>query len=82
MATSSGGYDFYVNVDNVWLKTEIKQKGDLEAAPLLEMKFVNGLVLFGMALLKDKDYLEGDTKDEQNDNETKIPIEEFNIKIF
>ncbi len=80
MATSSGGYDFYVNVDNVWLKTEMKQKRDLETAPLLKMKFRNGLVLFGMALLKDKDYLEGDAKDEQNDNETKIPIEELILK--
>jgi len=33
-----------------------------------------------MALLRDKDYLEGDTKDEQNDNETKIPIEELILK--
>lgn len=58
MSAGNNGYDFYVNIDNIWLKSEINQTRDTEIAPILKSKFVNGLVLFGMALLKDKEYLE------------------------
>lgn len=75
MAAPSGGYDFLINVDNAWLITEIKLKKDSDTAPILKTKFTNGLVLFGMALLKDKDYLESNTNDE-----VKIPIEELIFK--
>ena len=42
---------FYVNGDNLYLKTE--QKGRDEDAKLLEAQFVFGMVLLGMALLHD-----------------------------
>lgn len=58
MSAENNAHDFYVNIDNIWLKSEINQTRDTEIAPILKSKFVNGLVLFGMALLKDKEYLE------------------------
>jgi hypothetical protein len=49
--TGEGGYDFYVNMDNVFLRTEIK--GNTKIDPrLLEARFETGMVLLGMSLLK------------------------------
>ncbi len=42
-------YDFYVNVDNIFLKTE--QKGSKEDPKLLKAKFTYGLVLIGLAII-------------------------------
>ncbi len=48
-------YDFYVNVDNIYLKSE--QKSSKIDSSLLEARFVYGLVLFAMAILRDpKDF--------------------------
>jgi len=49
-------YDFYVNVDNVYLKSEMKS-GPAEPK-LTEAKFVYGMVLIGLGLLR------GDIKEE------------------
>lgn len=57
-SAESNAYDFYVNIDNIWLRSEINQARDTEIAPILKAKFINGLVLYGMALLKDKEFLE------------------------
>ena len=44
-------YDFFVNIDNIFLKTEQKNsKLDVKA---LEARFIYGLVLFSMAILRD-----------------------------
>lgn len=43
-------YDFFINVDNLFLKTEIKStKSD---APLLRARFTYGMVLIGLGLLQ------------------------------
>jgi hypothetical protein len=68
-----GAYDFFINVDNLWVKTEIKTNVNKESAPLISEKFKNGLILFGMALLKDRSYLEstinlGDERSEISDS--------------
>jgi len=44
-------YTFYVNVDNICLRTEMKHNG--ESAELLQAKFVYGNVLVGLALIND-----------------------------
>ena len=44
-------YDFYVNVDNKYLKSE--QKSSKVDARLLELRFVYGLVLFAISILGD-----------------------------
>jgi len=58
LSAEANAHDFYVNIDNIWLRSEINQERDTEIAPILKTKFINGLVLFGMALLKDKEFLE------------------------
>jgi hypothetical protein len=47
-------YDFFVNVDNKYLR--IAQKESKSDAHLLEKKFTYGLVLIGMAMLQDHQY--------------------------
>lgn len=42
-------YDFYINVDNFYLQTEMKQ--DTEKAKLAEAKFIFGMVFSGMGLI-------------------------------
>ena len=49
--TGEEGYDFYINMDNIYLKTEIKgnTKADYR---LLEARFKYGMVLMGISLLE------------------------------
>jgi hypothetical protein len=49
--TGEGGYDFYINMDNVFLLTEIKEKTEIDPR-LLEARFKYGMVLFGMSLIQ------------------------------
>ena len=46
------GHDFYVNMDNIHLQTEVK--GNPKADPtILKARYKYGLVLIGLALLKE-----------------------------
>ncbi|MCW3999907.1 MAG: hypothetical protein NWE93_06685 [Candidatus Bathyarchaeota archaeon] len=49
--TGEQGYDFYVNLDNIHLLSEIKSKSNV-TAKLLEDKYKYALVLIGLALLQ------------------------------
>ena len=73
-------YDFFINVDNVWLKTEQKQKSDSETSLILKTKFINGLVLFGLALLKDKEYLENNNDGQESHSEEYLSVEDLILK--
>lgn len=77
---TENSYDFFINVDNVWLKTEIKQKSDSDTALILKMKFINGLVLFGLALLKDKEYLEDNNIGQEGYREEYLSVEDLIMK--
>lgn len=46
-------YDFYVNIDNIYLQTELKSYENKLDPRLLEARFKYGLVLLGLALLKE-----------------------------
>ena len=46
-----GGYDFYINMDNVHLQTEVKGNTKIDHR-LLEARFKYGLVLIGISLLE------------------------------
>lgn len=54
---SSTKHTFYINVDNVSLQTEMK--GSKQDPRLLEAKFKYGNVLFGLAVLHDRDRTNG-----------------------
>lgn len=60
-------YDFYVNVDNIYLKSE--QKSSKIDARLIEARFVYGLVLFAIAILRDPKEIESLYPDEESDLE-------------
>ena len=52
MDSGEDGYDFYINMDNIYLLTEIK--GRFETDPkILEEQYKDGMVLIGMTLLKE-----------------------------
>jgi hypothetical protein len=57
-------YDFKVNVDNVYLKAELKIGG--EEVQLKRARFINGLVLVGLALLHDEDRRMANSEDDQD----------------
>lgn len=60
------GYDFYVNMDNIHLQTEIK--GNPKIYPkILEAQYKLGMVLVGLALLKEFEKSEK-KKEEENGN--------------
>lgn len=50
--TGEEGYDFYVNMDNICLLSEIKAKSGIDAR-LLKERYKYALVLIGLALLKE-----------------------------
>jgi hypothetical protein len=51
--TGEEGYDFYVNMDNICLLSEIKAKCEIDAK-LLKERYKYALVLIGLALLKEQ----------------------------
>jgi hypothetical protein len=51
--TGEGGYDFYVNMDNICLLSEIKAKNETDAK-LLKERYKYALVLIGLALLNER----------------------------
>lgn len=50
--TGEGGYDFYINMDNIYLLTEIKGRFRSDSK-VLESQYKYGMVLIGMSLLKE-----------------------------
>lgn len=63
-------YDFFINVDNLYLKTEMKSaKADV---PLLKARFTYGMVLVGLGLLQQemtKDALQSGNSESERDDE-------------
>ncbi|MCK4733995.1 MAG: hypothetical protein KAT65_16195 [Methanophagales archaeon] len=61
------GHDFYVNMDNIHLQTEIK--GNPKGNPtILKARYTYGMVLIGLALLKEFENNEQKDKEEENGN--------------
>jgi len=75
--TGTGAYDFYVNVDNVFLKKEVKLNKGIDSAPLLQAKFVYGLVLFGLAIIKNKDEIENPSGNLRSGEDSDLTIEKL-----
>ena len=74
------GYDFYLNIDNVYLQQEIKSS--LKINPrLLETKFEVGMVLIGISLLNHFDNLQQNKKEENQDESVYNKISVFTSAI-
>ena len=67
------GYDFFINMDNIYLLSEIKSSR--ENVKILESRYKYGLVLIGMAILHDKNKLL------QGSNSEDVTIDDQVIKI-
>ena len=57
------GYDFYINMDNVYLLTEIKGRTNIEPE-VLKSQYKYGIILIGLSLLRS---FEGEKNGEKND---------------
>ncbi len=71
-----GGYDFYINMDNSYLKTEMKGEKQTDPA-ILEARYKYGMVLLGISIL---DYEENRHKNQESSNEKSEG--ENNISIY
>ncbi len=61
-AGEESGYDFYINMDNVFLQMEVKQNTKVDPK-LMEARFKYGMVLLGLSLL---DYEEKNKSEDDN----------------
>lgn len=61
--SGESGYDFYINMDNVYLRTEIKGGRKIDPR-LLDARYKFGLVLIGLSVL---DYFEKHGEDRESD---------------
>ena len=73
-----GDYQFFANVDNIFLKSEIKAAPRNADPRLIEARYTYALVLLGLALLKDKEIL---LKDGQDEVEDSLTIEEIILQV-
>ncbi len=71
-------YDYYVNVDNIYLKTE--QKSSTENAELLQAKYIYGLVLLGLALVNYEDQRKN-INDDGNQDSLEERVEKFSEAV-
>ena len=69
--TGEGGYDFYINLDNLYLLNEIKTQSKSDPK-LLEARYKYALVLVGLSVLK-----EYNEKKENNGESVYNRISEF-----
>ncbi|GAI28166.1 unnamed protein product, partial [marine sediment metagenome] len=71
-------YSFWVNMDNIYLKTEIKASKD--APEILKARFMYGLVLVGMALMQEDSKAEKvkteNESEDQTDNNVALTLED------
>lgn len=73
-------YDFFVNVDNLYLKAEMKPAtADPE---LTEARFVYGMVLLGLGLLHQDAQLQGEEPDQEYDQPSVRPDVERMVEEF
>jgi len=67
--TGEGGYDFFINMDNIHLLTELKTNSIDEKILIAKYKF--GMVLIGIAILKNKS-IELEKNNDDNKEETDV----------
>ncbi|GBE16361.1 hypothetical protein BMS3Abin15_00175 [bacterium BMS3Abin15] len=76
-AGGGNGYDFFINMDNIYLQTEMK--GDSKTEPtILEARYRFGMILLGISIL---DFEENRRKKDNIDNDNGISVNE-KISLF
>ncbi len=74
--TGDEGYDFFLNLDNVFLRTEMRSLKHDSEAQLLEARFKYAILLIGLCILKDQELFEAKTEEELGELDGKT-IEEI-----
>ncbi len=64
-------------MDNVFLRTELKAKAHTDEAKLIEAQFKYALVLFGLAILKDREIIE----EKEGEAESSMSVEEVVFQL-
>jgi hypothetical protein len=72
-------YDFYINMDNLYLKSELKDKGK-EDPEIIKAQFKYGLVLVGLALLQQDTQNRKSQGERDNDEETEENSHKENVE--
>jgi regulator of replication initiation timing len=76
VADGEGGNDFFVNVDNIYLATE--RKAQSKADPkILEIKYATGMVIIGLALLRDWYDNQANTQEDEDTHDVYKMISNF-----
>ena len=72
-------YDFFVNIDNVYLRTELKS--GYEDAEVVRARFRYGVVMVGLAMIQDftKGQSDEDTSDAEDEGPTDIEEQVFRV---
>ena len=80
--SGDNGYDFYINIDNIHLKTEEKTN-TTDDARLLQARYKYGMVLIGIAMLKSHNDKKNDLSESQREDDENIhnKINEFTKAI-
>lgn len=65
--SGEAGYDFFVNIDNIHLLSELKSAKSSEIKAI-QAKYKFGLVLIGLALLNDNTKVQKPDEDEEGEN--------------
>lgn len=68
------GFDFFVNMDNIFLLTELKRHKDPDGINLIKAQFKYGLVLIALSLISHKKSLETNDGDSEFQ---RLPLEEY-----
>lgn len=77
VSIGEGKYDFYVNIDNICLQTELKYAKPSVDIDILTAQFRYGIVLIGMSLLRELHSPQNN--DQNNENGESIPER---VKLF
>lgn len=73
---SDGGYDFYINMDNIYLQTEMHSNSQIEPE-ILKTRYRDGMVLLGLSIInfdKSADKNRGVENQINDESEDRLPL--------
>jgi hypothetical protein len=81
LSSGDQGFDFYINIDNVCLQTELKYARLQTEPELLIARFKYGMVLLGLSMLREFGMLEAEGKTSGDEQPALDKIKEFTRAI-
>jgi hypothetical protein len=74
-----GGYDFFINMDNVYLNYEVKDK--IEDTDIVVEQFKVGMALIGMSLIHNHIKNQGNMEIDEDDDNKETPLEKIVAEV-